>query len=351
MASIEKRPTKNGIRYRVRITLKGHPRISETFKTRREAQRWAERTTEAMRQHRFEPGSEAEKRTVGDLIDRYIAEKLPKVTRPCEIRPHIKWWGEQLGRDTRLSQITPEMIARGRDKLATTPRPSGKVLAPGTVRRYLAALSSAFGAAAKDWHWLEINPCHRVRRPKQPRGRIRCLDEGERKRLLAACQASQQRRLYPLLVMALCTGARRGELLNLKWKDVDLDRGLAILHHTKNGERRSLAITGLAAEVMAEWSKVRQLRNPLVFASPTGKATFPALAWNAAREASGVEDFRWHDLRHTFASYLAMNGATLAELAEALGHKTFEMVKRYAHLTEGHTARVVASMTERFLAA
>ena len=100
--------------------------------------------------------------------------------------------------------------------------------------------------------------------------------------------------------MALCTGARRGEMLNLKWRDVNFDRGVAIVHHSKNGERRSLIISVMAKQVLAQWSKVRRIET---------------------------------------------------ELAEAMGHKTLAMVKRYAHLTDGHTRNVVARMTESFLAA
>ena len=70
-------------------------------------------------------------------------------------------------------------------------------------------------------------------------------------------------------------------------------------------------------------------------------------AWHKARKRAGIDDFRWHDLRHSAASYLAMNGASLAEIAEILGHKTLAMVKRYAHLSEAHTARVVERMNER----
>ncbi len=352
MAHIEKRTTSRGeTRYRAQIILKGHPRVSETFGTRREAKRWAERTTEAMRQRRFEPGSESEQRTMGDLVDRYILDKLPQLAGQQQNRRKLDWWRGQLGEDTRLSQITPAAIASARDRLARGQSLSGKVPSPSTVRRYLTVLGSAMGTATRDWFWMDANPCTKVRRPIEPRGRVRFLDEDERPQLLAACESSEERRLYPLVVMALCTGARQAELLNLKWQDVDLDRGVAIIHHSKNGERRALAISGLAAPVMREWSKVRRIDSNLVFPSRRGKPTFTQKAWNAAREEAGIEDFRFHDLRHTFASYLAMSGATLAELAEALGHKTLVMVKRYAHLTEGHTANVVARMTERFMAA
>lgn len=151
--------------------------------------------------------------------------------------------------------------------------------------------------------------------------------------------------------MALCTGARQGEPTSLKWSAVDLDRGVAIIHHSKNGERSALAISGLAALVLRERSKVRWLGCDLVLPSTRGKASPSQKAWETAREATGIQDLRFHDLRHTFASYFAVSGATLAKLAAALGHKTLAMVKRYAHLIEGHTASVVARMTGRYLAA
>lgn len=352
MAHIEKRKTSKGeTRYRVQITLKGHPRVSETFSTRREAQRWAERTTEAMRQRRFQPESESEQRTMGDLVERYVRDKLPHLAGQVQTRRQLNWWCDQLGKDTRLSQITPAGITLARDNLARGQGLSGRPLQPSTVRRYMTVLGSAMGTATKEWFWLEDNPCSKVVRPTEPRGRVRFLDNDERPRLLAACEASEKRRLYPLVVMALCTGARRGELTGLRWQDVDLERGIAIIHHSKNGDRRALAITGLAEQVLRDWSKVRRIDCDYVFSSRRGKPTFPQKAWEEAVAKAGIEDFRFHDLRHTFASYLAMSGATLAELAEAMGHKTLVMVKRYAHLTEGHTMGVIARMTERFMAA
>ncbi len=352
MAHIEKRTTAKGkIRYRAQIFLKGHPRASETFSTRREAQRWGDSTTEAIRQRRYQPEAEAEQHTVGDLIDRYIEVKVPRLARAKDTARNLRWWCQALGENTRLSQVTPAIIAEARDGLTSGKGISGKQLAAGTVHRYLTILSGAFSAGVKEWFWMDDNPCLRVVKPAQGRGRARFLDEDEKRRLLAACKDSTEPRLYPLVAMALCTGARRGELLNLKWRDVDFNRGVALIHHTKNGERRSLTISGLAEEVLSQWKTARRLGTDLVFPSRTGSTSFPQGEWQRTCEAAGLKNFRFHDLRHTFASYLAMSGATLAELAEAMGHKTLAMVKRYAHLTDGHTASVVARMTANFLAA
>ena len=128
-----------------------------------------------------------------------------------------------------------------------------------------------------------------------------------------------------------------------------MSRGTAVLHRPKNEERRSLPLTGLARDLLRERSRIRRLDTDLIFANPEGKATFPRKAWEEALRAAQIEDFRFHDLRHSAASYLAMSGATLAEIAEVLGHKTLQMVKRYSHLTEQHTSAVVARMNEKFI--
>ena len=177
----------------------------------------------------------------------------------------------------------------------------------------------------------------KVKKPAMPRGRVRFLDDDERRRLLDACLVSESPHLYPTVVLALSTGMRRGEILGLRWRDVDLKAGFAILHDTKNGERRRVPITGHALIVFRNHSKVRSLDSDHVFVDVRR-------AWLTAVKRAGIEDFRFHDLRHSAASYLAMNGASPGEIAEVLGHKTLQMVKRYAHLSESHTRSVVESM-------
>ena len=138
-------------------------------------------------------------------------------------------------------------------------------------------------------------------------------------------------------------------MVRLRWRDIALERRTAVLQKTKNGERRTLVLAGQVVDVLKEMSCVRQIGSDLVFVGRSGIAAFPQKPWNAAVRAAGLADFRFHDLRHTFASYLVMSGATLPELCEALGHKTLAMVKRYAHLSEAHTSGVVTRMAEKFL--
>jgi integrase len=141
---------------------------------------------------------------------------------------------------------------------------------------------------------------------------------------------------------------RQGEIMGLTREDVDLHQGRATLHETKNGERRVVPLTGKVLELLKENAKVRRLDTNLLFPGKNPQKPVDLRApWEAALKKVGIEDFRFHDLRHSAASYLAMNGASLAEIAEVLGHKTLQMVKRYSHLSEAHTAGVVARMNER----
>ena len=128
--------------------------------------------------------------------------------------------------------------------------------------------------------------------------------------------------------------------MGLHWRDVDLKKGRAVLNKTKNSDKRTLALVPQVVEALRELRKVRQIDDDRVFApaNPSRKRTYPRLedAWQAALSKAQIDDFRFHDLRHTFASRMAMNGATLAEIAAVLGHRTLAMVSRYAHLTETH---------------
>ena len=201
--------------------------------------------------------------------------------------------------------------------------------------------------AIKEWGWVEDNPLRKVTKPKESRGRVRFLSDEERTRLLVECKKSESQYLYIAVVLALSTGGRRMEILGLSWNDVDFNRGIITLHETKNGDRRVLPLAGHALELMKQHKKVRHVTSNLVF--PGKNINNPVdlrTPFETVLKRAEITDFRWHDLRHSCASYLAMNGASLAEIAEILGHKTLQMVKRYAHLSDAHTSKVVARMNE-----
>ena len=187
----------------------------------------------------------------------------------------------------------------------------------------------------------------KVRKPKEPRGRVRFLTDDERERLLAACKVSRNRYLYLIVVLAISTGARRGELLSLRWSDVDLQRCTLTFHETKNGERRAVPCTGHALDLLKRHAQGRCSGTSLVFPDATGRKPLSIKdAFANSVQRAGIADFRFHDLRHTFASYMAMEGASLLEIATVLGHKTLQMVQRYSHLSQAHTAGIVTRMNK-----
>lgn len=199
---------------------------------------------------------------------------------------------------------------------------------------------------------MNDNPLQRVSKKPEPRDRMRYLSDEERARLLDACRRSEYRPLYLIVLFALTTGMRRGELFGLRWHDIDLERRIAILHNTKNKDRRSVPIVPEVAELLREHGKTRVLGNDKVFiAGGSSEMWRFDKAWYAALREAKIRDFRFHDLRHTSASYLAMSGATTAEIAAVLGHRTLQMVKRYAHLSDQHVGEVVERMTRKFFAA
>jgi len=332
MASIEKRTTSDGkTAYRVKVRLKGYPTQTATFARLTDARRWVQETETAIRDGRHFKTAESKRHALADLVGRYLDDVLPAY-KPKEIynrRKALCLWCDQIG-DRLLSDVTPQLIVECRDRL-------GRDRAPATVVRYMGILSHAFTVAVNEWGWLDDTPMRKVKKPAMPRGRVRFLDDDERRRLLDACLVSESPHLYPTVVLALSTGVRRGEILGLRWRDVDLKAGFAILHDTKSVERRRVPITGHALIVFRNHSKVRSLDSDHVFVDVRR-------AWLTAVKRAGIEDFRFHDLRHSAASYLAMNGASPGEIAEVLGHKTLQMVKRYAHLSESHTRSVVESM-------
>jgi len=368
MATITKRKNQDGTAsYRVEIRLKGHPAERATFARLTDVRQWVQDTESAIRANRYFKTREAQRHTLGELIDRYIKDVLPTKPKDKTRKKHLEFFNDEIGEYT-LADITPAKIVDCRDKLLAEISPrTKKAFAPATVVRYMAALSHAFTVAVNEWEWLDDSPMRKVKKPKLPRGRVRFLSddseapngsniEGERTRLLKACEASNNPYLYPVVVLALSTGMRQGEIMNLTWDNVDLNQCRITLHETKNGERRVVPIAGRALELLKEHAKVRRLDTPLLFPGkpiPTddGKVKYRPMdlraPWLAAIKKAETDDFRFHDLRHSAASYLAMNGASIAEIAEVLGHKTLQMVKRYSHLSEAHTAGVVARMNER----
>ena len=337
MASIDARKGRNGLTYRARIRTRGEIRTA-TFRRKTDAMQWARETESRLTRNKYVPDTEAQRRTVANAIDFYLDEILPDKPRNKDARSktsRLKWWRGEIG-DNKYLVLKPESIKRRLSQL-------GRRLKPQTVVHYRNTLSNVYTELNRTYHWSRYNPVRDVPPPRVKNQRSRFLDEDEITRLLDACRDSQSDSLYDVVVLALSTGMRFSEILGLQWTDVDLKRGSITIGDSKNDESRVVPLQGEARKRLRQ--RVSRFKGNWVFPSQDGcKPAAIRGGWNNALSRAQIENFKFHDLRHTAASYLAMNGASMAALAEILGHKTLRMVKRYAHFTEAHTSELVQRM-------
>jgi integrase len=222
-----------------------------------------------------------------------------------------------------------------------------KVCKVATVNRELALLKHMFSMAVKPWKKLKESPAKDVKHLKGETRRVRYLMPDEIQKLLSNCDGLLRGLLKPLVTVALHTGARKGELQNLQWPQVDFDKGIISLLDTKNGERRDIPMN----ETVKATLKAMEKTGEFVFPNRNEKRIDNAqiqISFCKAIERSGIKDFHFHDLRHTFASNLVMEGVELNDVRELLGHKKMDMTLRYAHLSPKHKAKVV-SILDRLL--
>jgi integrase len=292
--------------------------------------------------------------TLAQLLDDYMGAYTG---RDKAMGWRLQVWRERLGHRP-YTELTTSEIREALRRIASEParawrgidadgKPIHRVARPqrsaATVNRYHALLSGVLQwaideqRAPDDWR----NPARGIKRGKESAGVVRFLDDDERRRLLDACRAAAWPKLYGLVLLALTSGARRGELLSLCWRDVDLERSIAYLRQTKNGDEGSIVLT---PAVVAELRRYKRGKpDHIVFCSTRDPLRAYAITqiWLATLQAAQVENFRFHDLRHSFASALAQDGASLVEIADAMRHRTMAMVRRYAHLSAKSRAALV----------
>ncbi|MCZ2099474.1 MAG: site-specific integrase [Anaerolineae bacterium] len=338
MAVIEKRKAADGsVSYRVRIRRTGELPLSKTFTRRTDAQAWA-REIEARADRGFAiPSREQVMRPLADAIDKWLEERLPELSPTDQTNSGniARWWRAELGQVS-LTRLDPETIEQKRNKLRDEKDAEGNpVRSASRVNRYLSVLSRILGYAERTLRWIGSNPCKAVKRFKEPDGRVRFLTQQEVEKLLAAVDSrvdrnGQPKRDFQLFVrVALFTGARRGEVAGLEWRDIDLRHNRITFRNTKNGTDRTVPLPAVLADAITVYGKVRPL-------DPTARL-FPhnfRFDWREVQDV--LPDFRFHDTRHNVASQLAMSGASLLDIATVTGHKTLAMVKRYSHLSDDH---------------
>lgn len=192
---------------------------------------------------------------------------------------------------------------------------------------------------AVEWDMVESETLKRVRKVKLLRDdskRLRYLSKEECQSLINTCDAH----IKPIVITALNTGMRKGEILSLKWDNLDLKHGFILLDTTKNGERREIPVNNTLRQSLQ--AITRRLDSPYVFYHVTGNRYLDVKrSFKTALRKAGIRDFHFHDLRHTFASQLVMAGVDITTVKELLGHKTLTMTLRYSHLAPAHKVKAV----------
>ena len=348
MASVDVYHTRQGKMFRAKVRRNGQTH-TQVFATRSEAKDWAKAQEGLLLAGMATPLVKKASYTLGEAFDRYREEVLPykkyNTRRPQSYQiPRLLAF---FGKTTPLSDITS---ARIRAFLLSLKEEG---IAPATQVRYLALLSHLFAVAMKEWEWMNTNPCRLITKPREPKGRERYLSQEEIQRLLLACQQSRNPHLHLIVLLAVSTGARSGEVLNLRWADCQTHTGSLTFCDTKNGESRRVPLVGTALEALQayEHSYIHQPTD-LLFPSqrnPQKPRSFRK-TWQRALAEANIEGAVFHSLRHTCGSHLAMSGASLLDIATLLGHRSLEMVKRYSHLSLGHLHQTLERMTSAVLA-
>jgi integrase len=351
------------VTYTAMVRRAGFPTRTDTFTTKKEAQKWATTVEAEMIEGRHSRDARQRRRTVGEAIDRYMEEEVPRKRGGGGMHSAcLSWWKEKLGGE-KLVEVTRALLVETRGKLLRESfkradpsakrtqlkegeKPRSYTRTPATANRYMASLSHVFTMVCGDWEWLppSANPFAGLKKLKESEGRTRHLSDDERGRLLE--ETAKDPTLHTLVTLALNTAARAGELVRLTWADVDLKGGRLLFRITKNAQPRTVWVSGEALEQLKEYAKVRQLHRPEVFPGKGHGEYDYAKRFAAAVEAAGITDFRFHDLRHTAATMLARLRVTEQQL-RAIGGWKSNVVNKYVHLAAEDVRDAMAALANK----
>lgn len=323
MATIIRR----GETWQAKVRRKGYPPISRTFDTKSDAEKWARQIEGEMDRGAFVDRRESDSTTLDMALERYEREVTPRKKGAKQESLRIRAWRRDPLAKFALSNLRGSDLATWRDRRIAAGA------SPTTVRNDLALISHLFNTAIKEWGLTALsNPVEKIKMPAPARARDRRLDRekdsdglSEETWLLAACDDGPHW-LGPMVRLALATAMRQGELLALDWRNIDLERKVARLQDTKNGDRRDVP---LSSEAIKALNGLPGSRTGKVFSIGTMAVVH---AFQRACKRTGINDLRFHDLRHEATTRLFEKGLNPMEAAAVTGHKTLQMLKRYTHL-------------------
>ena len=330
MGNISVYEGKKGRRYHALVRVDG-VRKHKTFRKRGDARDWIQRTELEIR----EGVVSNDKIRVGDVIAAYLRGGLEGKSDSYKSHQtsRLRWWNQRLGQ-YKAHVLTPTLVRRAWGELE---------LSQSTRSKYMRSLKRAFS-----WSHAEgvipRDPMARIQNVPETGGRDRVLTEDERLSLIKAASESHDERMEIIVRLGYGTGGRQSEIMGIRRKDVDLERRLLSFINTKNGDSRGVGIPKHALGLLTIFCE--GLGPDEFVLDRNGFHHFPRKAWLKALKAAQIDDLVFHDLRHTCASWLAMSGASLREIADILGHRQLQMVARYSHLTVSHSSTVLDRMND-----
>jgi integrase len=328
MASIRKRNDK----YQARIHRRGVGFISKTFLTRSDALGWARKAEVNVERLALGPRCP----TLGELVARYAEEVSPKKKSARSEKYILNAWKNSPFGSRSADSVTPALFARWRDE-----RLAGGA-AGSTVRNHLNTLSAVYRHAATEWGFHQLsNPVAQLKRPSPGKSRTRRVSDEEINALLSVTWSPS---LAPLVRLAIHTGMRLSELLNLQWRHINLTTQTAYLPDTKNSHARTVPLSSGAVEIFTNLRRqvIQQLDGRVFDLTPHGATVSFARACRRLRKATAgtrATDLRFHDLRHEAVSRLFEQGLNPIEVASISGHRSIQMLARYTHLNAASLAK------------
>jgi integrase len=325
MATFRRRGTK----WQAQIRLHGHAALSRTFTTKRDAEVWA-RQIEASIERGDLPGSLAALKTVTlvQMLERYEATVTPLKKGEASERYRLRTLRNHPIARLSLDKLTPAMVTTYRvDRLRS--------VSPSSVRRELAILQHCLEVAKNEWAVaIQQNPVSKIKKPAEGKARERRVTVEELERLRVALAKCRNGLLSNIVTFAIHTGMRRGEILSIRWSDVNFDASTVHLADTKNGEARTVPLSSLALSAI-----------PATDDHAPDERVFPLspnavrLAWERLKRRAGINDLHFHDLRHEAISRFFELGLSIPEVALISGHRDFKMLFRYTHLRPADVAK------------
>ncbi|MBW1778552.1 MAG: site-specific integrase [Deltaproteobacteria bacterium] len=353
MAMIRKR----GKSYQIDYFDPSGRRVRKSFRKKKDAEAELGKRVSLIAEGRYLDVKRELKITLEGLIDRYEENYKHQTSFWNAKKGYLRNFKEYFGKDTLLANIGYANLETYRNHLRRSLTRNGTIRTEASTNREISCLHHLFEKAV-EWEMVEQSPFKKGRSLilKENNRRLRYLSQEEIVRLLDSCSTrviefprkrghiTRMTRKDPdylrdIVECALLTGMRRGEILGLKWDQVR--NGFIYLTKTKTNEARQIPVSGDLESLFKRIRARNGLKSPYVFTYQGKPVTEIKTAFNAALKRAGIRDFRFHDLRHTFASQLIMRGGSLKDVQELLGHKTMTMTLRYAHLSQEHKKKAV----------